>query len=174
VARKLVDQRLLELGSLVRAQRNRRRLSRKDLASLSGVGASTIQLIENGGTRPKVDTLLLLARGLATDDDGNVNQLVLDELYSTFMSTAGYQPQEAETEGEPKPLTWADLRRELIRLTGRRDVTFAFADVFSNYRSLTPAHQQALEAAAMAALESLRLQEEAAQARRERQVRDDE
>jgi hypothetical protein len=90
----------------------------------------------------------------------------MDGYFRRLMRAAGYPTDDDErSSSEQRPLTYAELRRELIRLTGRRDVTFAFADVFSNYKKLGPAHQQALEAAAMAAMESLRMQQEAEQAR---------
>jgi transcriptional regulator with XRE-family HTH domain len=160
---------------LKRIRRDARISSQQELANLAGVNRSTIKNIEMGRGRPKVDTLILIARGAATDPSGVVDQDRRDRYFDRLMRAAGYQadsPQGAGTEA--RQMTWAEARQWLIGVTGRRDVSFAFADVFSNYKSLGPAHQQALEAAAMAAVEALRMKEEAERERRERQShRDD-
>jgi transcriptional regulator with XRE-family HTH domain len=168
VVRKVTEEQHSALGEELRRVRADARIrSQEELAKLSGVSRQTIKLAELGRSRPKADTLLLLARGAATDTAGEVHEDLMDAYFRRLMRAAGYLTDEDDRSGDaPRPLTYAELRRELIRLTGRRDVTFAFADVFSNYKKLGPAHQQALEAAAMAAMESLRMQQEAEEARR--------
>ena len=52
------------LGSVIRLEREEQRLSRTDLAALSGVSAETIYEIETGKCKARIDTLYMLSEGL--------------------------------------------------------------------------------------------------------------
>ena len=78
------------LGEALRALRRRARLSQSGLAEASGVSRATISLIERGGTRPTPLTLEQLARGLATDADGGIDQQAQGQAFAALLVDAGY------------------------------------------------------------------------------------
>ena len=78
------------LGEALRTLRRRARLSQGGLAEASGVSRATISLIERGGTRPTPLTLERLARGLATDADGAIDQQARGQVFAALLVDAGY------------------------------------------------------------------------------------
>jgi transcriptional regulator with XRE-family HTH domain len=54
------------------------------------VSRATISLIERGGTRPTPLTLEKLARGLATDVDGEIDQHAREQAFAALLVDAGY------------------------------------------------------------------------------------
>src|SRR5258706_2002322 len=92
------------LGEALRELRRRTRLSQAELAEASGVSRATISLIERGGTRPTPLTLEQLARGLATDADGVVEDEARQQAFAALLVGAGYplgSAPEAVRRGEP-------------------------------------------------------------------------
>lgn len=87
------------------------RLSAAKLASRAGIARSRIYGLEAGDTpRPYTDTVVKLARGLATDNEGDVDELLAAEYFGTLISAMGAsQPptvslsQDAETRIGPGP-----------------------------------------------------------------------
>lgn len=87
------------------------RISAKKLAERAGIARSRIYGLEAGDTpRPYTDTVVKLARGLATDNDGDVDELRAAEYFGTLISAMGGGPQptvslseDAETRIGPGP-----------------------------------------------------------------------
>lgn len=81
------------------------------LAERAGIARSRIYGLEAGDTpRPYTDTVVKLARGLATDNDGDVDELRAAEYFGTLISAMGaaQQPtvilsEDAETRIGPGP-----------------------------------------------------------------------
>jgi len=86
------------IAKLVKKLRTRARLSQRRLAGLSGtVSDSTIARIEHGFDRktggpvkPEPETLRGIARGLASSDDGEIDEARAVELYRELLEVAGY------------------------------------------------------------------------------------
>lgn len=90
------------VAETLRDLRRRARLSQKGLADLSGVSDATIGLIERGKSLPLPETLQLLARGLATDADGALNDALAADYTERLLITAGYlQPRSDEERARP-------------------------------------------------------------------------
>lgn len=108
--------------------------SQAELARRSHVSQSQIKLIEAGKTGTKPSTLMLLARGLATDREGNVNGKRVEAIYGRLMRAAGFYPKprdehDADDDGE----TWEAFRRRIALATGRTEVALAADTVVGNY-----------------------------------------
>lgn len=79
------------LAEELRRWRRRARLSQRDLARLSGLSQGTIRDIETGSqTRPKLDTLRLLARAIATGEDRVTDEDTAHLCYLRMFLAAGY------------------------------------------------------------------------------------
>lgn len=93
------------------------RLSQVELADLAGVARSAVSAIERGATRPKADTLRLLADGLATDGTGTRHADQATAFYMRLMRAAGYLDEQAaviETERR-RPSRTSRLKRSARR-----------------------------------------------------------
>lgn len=94
------------LPSVLASLRDRAGLSRRRLATQSGVSEGTIKLIEGGmSERPHPETLRLLAAGLATHRmSGRADPQQAETIYATLMDAAGYLPTAAPpAEGDLPP-----------------------------------------------------------------------
>lgn len=55
------------LGDMIKARRQAKRLTQKQLGKIAGVSATLISGIESGYTKPSVDSLTAIARTLSLD-----------------------------------------------------------------------------------------------------------
>jgi transcriptional regulator with XRE-family HTH domain len=69
----------IAVGNELRAQRAKRKLSRQELATLAGMGISTIRRFENAERSPDMQQLYLLCQALAVPLREFVNR-ALDEI----------------------------------------------------------------------------------------------
>ena len=113
------------LGQALEWLRTRNRLSQRKLARLSGVSRETVSLIERGESLPRPDTLECLARGLALDLDGRLDEDRFADYHARLFRAAGYPTAPAGT-----PLGGGDLSARLADLFARYpELEVAFARV---------------------------------------------
>lgn len=141
------------VGDALRALRRERRIkSQQELAELSGVSQSTIKLIEAGQSEPKPSTLRMLAQGLASDFDGQVDATALEAIYARLVKAAGIWPQAPES-GE-QDMTREEWLEQTARRLGRADLAVAMSTVAWDYDRIPKAHQRVIEAALLALIEN--------------------
>ena len=113
------------LGQTLEWLRKRNRLSQRRLALLSGVSRETVSLIERGVSLPRPDTLECLARGLALDPDGELDEPRFADYHARLFRAAGYPT--------PPPVSSTaatDLAARLETMFARYpDLEVAFAQV---------------------------------------------
>jgi transcriptional regulator with XRE-family HTH domain len=140
------EQRLQRLGlELAKIREERRKMTQKELASLSGVSDSTIKLIESGKTTTKHSTLRLLAQGLATDLDGQIDYPLAEAFYARLMDAWGALPKT-----RPAAATGGVSRDAFIKEMERRigqPLAVAMSTVAWDYDEIPEAHRKILEAA---------------------------
>jgi transcriptional regulator with XRE-family HTH domain len=138
--------RLQRLGlELAKIREERRKMTQKELASLSGVSDSTIKLIESGKTTTKHSTLRLLAQGLATDLDGQIDYPLAEAFYARLMDAWGALPKT-----RPAAATGGVSRDAFIKEMERRigqPLAVAMSTVAWDYDEIPEAHRKILEAA---------------------------
>ena len=76
------------------------RQSQDELAIVAGVGRGTVQRIERGEATT-AQTLRQIARGLATDGAGHIDEARCERYYARLMEAAGFSPR-----AEPAPRRW--------------------------------------------------------------------
>jgi len=116
------------LGETLRVLRRRARLSQGGLAEASGVSRATISLIERGGTRPTPLTLEQLARGLAIDADGEIDQQARGQAFAALLVDAGYPLAGAAPGYEPARPNAEDRVAEVLARHPTIKVAFAQVD----------------------------------------------
>jgi transcriptional regulator with XRE-family HTH domain len=116
------------LGEALRTLRRRARLSQGGLAEASGVSRATISLIERGGTRPTPLTLEQLARGLATDADGEIDQQARAQAFAALLVDAGYPLAGAAPGNLPTRPNAEDRVAEVLARHPNIKVAFAQVD----------------------------------------------
>lgn len=135
-----------DLSEELRRLRDEHRIrSQAELAKLSHVSQSQIKLIEAGKTATKPSTLMLLARGLATDHAGNVDGRRAEAIYERLMSAAGLLPRGRTEDADEGSTSWADFRRRIEEKTGRHDVAMAADTLLRNYERIPRRHQRVWE-----------------------------
>lgn len=77
-----------DVALVLKGLRERERLNQAGLAKLAGLSRGAIGLIERGQSLPMPETLHLLARGLATDADGNLDAHKLADYQGRLMRAA--------------------------------------------------------------------------------------
>jgi transcriptional regulator with XRE-family HTH domain len=108
--------------------------SQEKLAARSRVSRTTIKDLESGAvTEPRSSTLMLLARGFAADERGNVNGAEAEANYTRLMRAAGSWPQPREEDEDEDAETWEAFRRRIAIATGRTEVALAADTVVGNY-----------------------------------------
>ena len=128
---------------LYRVRDEHRINSQRKLAELSGVSESTISLIEAGKTATKPSTLMLLARGLAKDFDGQVNPERAEAIYARLMDAWGVLPKRPAPT-EPRTSKAAFLA-EMEQKHGRR-FALAMSRVAWDDDDLPTEHRRVIEA----------------------------
>lgn len=116
------------LGEALRVLRRRARLSQGGLAEASGVSRATISLIERGGTRPTPLTLEQLARGLATDADGGIDQQARGQAFAALLVDAGYPLAGVAPGNQPARPNAEDRVAEVLARHPNIKVAFAQVD----------------------------------------------
>jgi transcriptional regulator with XRE-family HTH domain len=144
------EQRLQRLGlELAKIREERRKMTQKELASLSGVSDSTIKLIESGKTTTKHSTLRLLAQGLATDLGGRIDYPLAEAFYARLMDAWGALPKT-----RPAAATGGISRdafiKEMEQRTGRKDLAIAMSTVGWDYHMIPEDLRKVLEPAIIA------------------------
>lgn len=132
--------------------RDRARLSQKRLGELAGVARSAVAAIEQGKTRPKADTLRLIAIGLATDEGGHNDPELTTGYYAQLMQAAGYTDPATPSPVEVRPtaeLTDAEIETALNRYFEDGDAAISFMGTIRRW-------QQLPRAAKLAILDTLR------------------
>lgn len=77
------------------------KLSAAKLAARAGIARSRIYGLESGDTpRPYTDTVVKISRALATDNDGDVDELKAAEYFGLLISAMGASQQPLVTIGE--------------------------------------------------------------------------
>ena len=144
----LTDGDSLTLTRVLPALRREARLSQVQLAELAGVARSAVSGIERGATRPKADTLRLLADGLATDGTGVHHPDQAAAFYLRLMRAAGYIEAAPPSEPlRPRPvedLTEEEVAEALTRLSQDRSLSAQFLAVAGNWQQMSVPAQRAV------------------------------
>lgn len=116
-----MDQQRGNLADELRGWRRRARLSQRDLAKLSSISQGTIRDIETGKqTRPKLDTLRLLARAIATGEDRVTDEEAAHLCYMRMFLAAGYDAAPPERPPLPANLSPFFLHDRSLELDSER------------------------------------------------------
>lgn len=127
------------LGDTLERWLQRQRVTKAHVSKHGGVSTNTIWLIEQGTTtRPEMETLRKIARGLATDPfDGTVDPQAFADAWRQLAAAAGLPEPASEM---PAP----DLE-SVLRSTGlsRQEAAF-WADIHRRYPNATPDQKRML------------------------------
>jgi transcriptional regulator with XRE-family HTH domain len=139
--------RLQRLGlELAKIREERRKMTQKELASLSGVSDSTIKLIEAGKSTTKHSTLRLLAQGLATDLDGRIDYPLAEAFYARLMDAWGALPKTRPSTAPAGGISRDAFIKEMEQRIGQ-PLAIAMSTVAWDYDGIPEAHRKILEAA---------------------------
>jgi transcriptional regulator with XRE-family HTH domain len=105
-----------EVGERLRARRQERQLSLRDLAGRLGVSPSLISQIERGRARPSVSTLYAIAAEL----DVSLDELLFNDMWPPSRSDAAPPPATptAPAETRPQPVQAATTRHRIRLASG--------------------------------------------------------
>ena len=116
-----------DVRSVLPVLRAQVRLSQAALAELAGLARSAVSAIERGTSRPKADTLRLLARGLATDALGVVDAERERVAYNRLMRAAGYiEDAPPPTDAVSTELSDEDIEAAIARYLEDDETAIAF------------------------------------------------